>query len=62
MDSSICVAQITGFPAILHFEINIFCAINTFSAGISIPKSPRATITPSDASILKMFLIIEFNI
>mmetsp|Transcript_46230 Transcript_46230/g.104173 ORF Transcript_46230/g.104173 Transcript_46230/m.104173 type:complete len:315 (+) Transcript_46230:431-1375(+) len=47
IDSSIWVAQITGLPAMLHLAIIIFCARNTFSVGISIPRSPRATITPS---------------
>ncbi len=45
-----CVAQITGFPARLHFAIIIFCATNTFCGGISIPISPRATIIPSASS------------
>ena len=47
IDSSICVAQMTGLPARLHFAIIDFCARKTFSAGISMPRSPRATITPS---------------
>ena len=40
----------TGFPALLHRPIIIFCARKTFSVGISIPRSPRATMMPSDAS------------
>ena len=47
IDSNICVAVITGFPALLHFSIKRFCTIGTSSAGISTPKSPLATITPS---------------
>mmetsp|Transcript_19420 Transcript_19420/g.48537 ORF Transcript_19420/g.48537 Transcript_19420/m.48537 type:complete len:366 (-) Transcript_19420:508-1605(-) len=47
MDSSIWVAQITNLPAMLHLVIIIFCASATFSEGISMPRSPRATITPS---------------
>mmetsp|Transcript_4303 Transcript_4303/g.11017 ORF Transcript_4303/g.11017 Transcript_4303/m.11017 type:complete len:209 (-) Transcript_4303:482-1108(-) len=47
MDSSIWVAQMMGLPARLHLAIIIFCATKTFSAGISMPRSPRATITPS---------------
>ena len=31
----------------LHLEIIIFWARKTFSEGISMPRSPRATITPS---------------
>mmetsp|Transcript_13131 Transcript_13131/g.33535 ORF Transcript_13131/g.33535 Transcript_13131/m.33535 type:complete len:200 (-) Transcript_13131:596-1195(-) len=50
IDSSICVAQMTGFPARLHLAIIIFCAMKTFSGGISIPRSPRATMTPSVSS------------
>ena len=45
-----CVATMTGFPALLHFPIIIFCARKTFSGGISMPRSPRATMTPSVAS------------
>ena len=47
IDSSICVAQMTNLPAMLHFVIIIFWASATFSEGISMPRSPRATITPS---------------
>merc|ERR1719353_2406670 len=42
IDSSICVAQMIGLPARLHLAIIIFCAMNTFCAGISMPRSPRA--------------------
>mmetsp|Transcript_440 Transcript_440/g.1564 ORF Transcript_440/g.1564 Transcript_440/m.1564 type:complete len:288 (-) Transcript_440:805-1668(-) len=48
MDSNICVAVMTGFPASLHLRIILFCAKKICSMRISIPKSPRATITPSD--------------
>ena len=47
MLSSICVAQTIGLPARLHRPIIIFCARKIFSVGISMPRSPRATITPS---------------
>mmetsp|Transcript_12870 Transcript_12870/g.40647 ORF Transcript_12870/g.40647 Transcript_12870/m.40647 type:complete len:223 (+) Transcript_12870:571-1239(+) len=50
IESSICVAVITGLPTRLHLLIIIFCAANTFSIGISEPRSPRATITPSTTS------------
>ena len=46
-ESITCVAQITGFPILLHRPIIIFCAKNTFSGGISMPKSPLATMIPS---------------
>lgn len=39
--SSICVAQITNFPAILHLVMSSFWARATFSDAISIPKSPE---------------------
>mmetsp|Transcript_30650 Transcript_30650/g.82006 ORF Transcript_30650/g.82006 Transcript_30650/m.82006 type:complete len:212 (+) Transcript_30650:821-1456(+) len=48
IDSSICVAVITNFPAMLHLVMIIFCASATFSDGISIPRSPRATMIPSE--------------
>jgi hypothetical protein len=38
--SSICVAQTTNFPAMLHLVMSSFCASATFSDGISIPRSP----------------------
>ena len=47
IESSICVAVITGFPALLHFLIIIFCINGTSSAGISTPRSPLATIIAS---------------
>mmetsp|Transcript_1935 Transcript_1935/g.4806 ORF Transcript_1935/g.4806 Transcript_1935/m.4806 type:complete len:301 (+) Transcript_1935:132-1034(+) len=52
MDSSICVAVTTGLPIRLHRPIIIFCAKNTFSGGISMPRSPRATMMPSLASTI----------
>mmetsp|Transcript_10114 Transcript_10114/g.27224 ORF Transcript_10114/g.27224 Transcript_10114/m.27224 type:complete len:294 (-) Transcript_10114:50-931(-) len=52
MDSSICVAVTTGLPIRLHRPIIIFCAKNTFSGGISMPKSPRATMMASLASMM----------
>merc|ERR1711935_1273332 len=52
IDSSICVAQMTGLPALLHLAINCFWAMNTFSGGISMPISPLATMMPSDSSMI----------
>jgi hypothetical protein len=43
MESSICVATITGLPASLAFLTMIFCAEKTLSKGHSTPRSPRAT-------------------
>mmetsp|Transcript_90479 Transcript_90479/g.194098 ORF Transcript_90479/g.194098 Transcript_90479/m.194098 type:complete len:222 (+) Transcript_90479:518-1183(+) len=64
IDSSICVAVTTGFPLILHLEIIIFCAKNTFSGGISMPKSPRATMMASLSSQIasKFFRPSSFSI
>mmetsp|Transcript_39082 Transcript_39082/g.124422 ORF Transcript_39082/g.124422 Transcript_39082/m.124422 type:complete len:308 (+) Transcript_39082:1953-2876(+) len=47
IDSSICVAQMTNLPAMWHLVVIHFWAIATFSEGISMPRSPRAIITPS---------------
>ena len=47
MDSSICVAIITGLPAIRQARTKSFCAPGTSSGGISTPKSPRATMIAS---------------
>lgn len=49
IDSSIWVAVTTGLPALLASSIMYFWAINTFSGGISIPRSPLATMIPSEA-------------
>ncbi len=54
-----CVAQITGFPALLQRPIIIFWARKTYSVGISIPRSPRATIIPSAALIISSKLKIN---
>ena len=47
IDSSICVAVITGFPASRQRRMIRFCSSGTVAAPISTPRSPRATITPS---------------
>mmetsp|Transcript_77332 Transcript_77332/g.194487 ORF Transcript_77332/g.194487 Transcript_77332/m.194487 type:complete len:294 (-) Transcript_77332:515-1396(-) len=64
MDSSICVAVTTGLPIKLQRAIIIFCARKTFSGGISMPKSPRATMMPSLASqiAVKFFSPSSFSI
>mmetsp|Transcript_10158 Transcript_10158/g.20220 ORF Transcript_10158/g.20220 Transcript_10158/m.20220 type:complete len:207 (-) Transcript_10158:872-1492(-) len=49
IDSSICVATITGLPAKLHERTMRFCANATSWMGISTPRSPRATMMPSEA-------------
>ena len=40
MLSSICVAVMTGFPAMFALRIIIFWAKNTLLLGISMPRSP----------------------
>mmetsp|Transcript_11592 Transcript_11592/g.34767 ORF Transcript_11592/g.34767 Transcript_11592/m.34767 type:complete len:222 (+) Transcript_11592:160-825(+) len=64
MEASISVAVTTYLPAALVFWIIIFCAIQTFSIGISMPKSPRATMMPSLASQMasKFFTPASFSI
>ena len=47
IESSIWVAVITGIPRLLALRISSFCNKGTSSAGISTPRSPRATMTPS---------------
>ena len=49
IESSICVAVTTGLPARLQRRIMDFCTQNIFSSGISMPRSPRATMMPSDS-------------
>lgn len=48
--SQTCVAQVMGLPILMHLPVIIFWAMKTFSVGISMPKSPRATMMPSLAS------------
>src|SRR6202022_1291521 len=43
MDSSTCVATITGIPWRRAVCVISFCARGTRSSGISSPRSPRAT-------------------
>ena len=47
MDSSICVATITGLPARRQPRTARFWIAGTCSAGSSTPRSPRATISAS---------------
>ena len=49
IDSSICVATITGLALSRQIWTARFCTTGTCSSGISTPRSPRATITPSKA-------------
>mmetsp|Transcript_19641 Transcript_19641/g.67663 ORF Transcript_19641/g.67663 Transcript_19641/m.67663 type:complete len:216 (+) Transcript_19641:1292-1939(+) len=50
MLSSICVATMTGLPCARHSSMISFWTMGTSSAAISTPKSPRATMMPSDAA------------
>ena len=52
MESSICVAVMTGLHARLHARMIRFCAIGSSSGGASTPKSPRATISPAEAATI----------
>ena len=47
IDSSICVAVITGLPASRQRRMIRFCISGTVAAPTSTPRSPRATITAS---------------
>ena len=47
IDSSICVAVITGMPYPLADWMICFCTSGTWAKGSSTPRSPRATITAS---------------
>ena len=51
MLSSIWVATTTGLPAARDLRVISFCNSGTRSTGISTPRSPRATISASDAAI-----------
>ncbi len=56
MESNICVAVITGFPAIFDFFIRSFCTIGISSAFTSTPRSPLATMIPSEAASISSIL------
>ena len=64
IDSSICVATITGLPKTLQAIIIFFWIPGTLEGGNSTPKSPLATIIPSDNSIIwsKSFSAEGFSI
>ena len=50
MDSSICVAVITGVLHRAASAMILFCSTGTFHGDSSTPRSPRATMTASAAS------------
>ncbi len=50
IDCSICVAVMTGLPTSLQAAMMRFCSSGNSCGGISMPRSPRATIRPSAAS------------
>ena len=52
IDSSICVAVTTGVPTSTQWRMICFCRWGTSSSGQSMPRSPRATITASAASVI----------
>ena len=47
MESSICVAVMTGLPAARQWVIICFWSMGISVKSISTPRSPRATMTPS---------------
>ena len=51
IDSSIWVATMTGFALSRALSMIFFWRNGTSSAGISTPRSPRATMKPSNAAI-----------
>ena len=52
IDSSICVATTTGLPARRAARVICFWMPGTASSGISTPRSPRATISASESSMI----------
>mmetsp|Transcript_34010 Transcript_34010/g.56314 ORF Transcript_34010/g.56314 Transcript_34010/m.56314 type:complete len:215 (+) Transcript_34010:424-1068(+) len=52
MLSSIWVATTTGLPRATHKATISFCQVTTCSMGISTPRSPLATIIPSDSATI----------
>jgi hypothetical protein len=56
MESSICVAVITGLPARLHAWMIFFCASGMRSVASCTPRSPRATMIPSATEMMPSML------
>ena len=52
IDSSICVAVIAGLPCSSAERITRFWTSGTAAGPISTPRSPRATMTASDALMI----------
>jgi len=52
IDSSTSVATITGLADRRASSMARFCTIGTISSGSSTPRSPRATMMPSNASMI----------
>mmetsp|Transcript_46841 Transcript_46841/g.99955 ORF Transcript_46841/g.99955 Transcript_46841/m.99955 type:complete len:434 (+) Transcript_46841:554-1855(+) len=52
IESSICVATMTGLPASAHKLTISFCQVDTCSRGTSTPRSPLATMMPSEALMM----------
>merc|ERR1719201_1500970 len=52
IDSSICVATITGLPASTQRRTISFCHVVTCQMSTSTPRSPRATMMPSEDSTI----------
>ena len=57
IDSSICVATTTGLPWRRARRTMRFWMPGTCSSGISTPRSPRATIRPSDSAMISSSLV-----
>eukprot|EP01139_Manchomonas_bermudensis_P026267 Amastigsp_a849353_34.p3 type:complete len:234 gc:universal Amastigsp_a849353_34:617-1318(+) len=51
----------TGLPATLHFQIIAFCSLHTCSMGISTPRSPRATMIPSETSRISSKFVMPWR-
>ena len=52
MDSSICVAVITGLARMFALRMICFCTTGICSMGSSTPRSPRAIMTASAAVMM----------
>ena len=60
IERSICVAVITGLPALLAARMMRFCACGTSSSGISTARSPRATSRPLASSRIDFEVVERF--
>lgn len=62
IDYNICVEVMINLPALSALLDTNFCRSTTFSKGTSIPRSPLATIIPSETCINSSTFLIPYRL